>query len=102
RVPHCHWTIEIDPANDPVGPATHTRAVSELPVARLANERAPEREPAGRTDYRGDFDPRFRLGDLSTATLAAVAREFPIQVHLLARSAPPPAPARPPPHPAPP
>jgi hypothetical protein len=89
RVPHCHWTIEIDPANDPVGPATHTRAVSELPIAGLANEREPEAErpPAGRSDYRGDFAPRFRLGDLSTATLAAVAREFQIQVHLLASSA---------------
>jgi hypothetical protein len=87
RVPHCHWTIEIDPANAPVGPATHTRGVGELPIARLANERAPEREPRGRTDYRGAFEPAFRLGDLSTATLAAVAREFQIQSHLLTSSA---------------
>jgi hypothetical protein len=87
RVPHCHWTIEIDPANDPVGPAGHTRAVGELPIARLANERAPEPEPQGRTDYRGSFDPRFRIGDLSTAALAAVATEFQIQSHLLVSSA---------------
>src|SRR5262245_37504930 len=87
RVPHCHWTIEIDPANEPVGPATHTRAVGELPLARVANDRAPEREPRGRVDYRGAFDPGFRLGDLSTATLAAVAREFQIQAQLLASSA---------------
>jgi len=87
RVPHCHWTIEIDAANEPVGPATHTRAVAGLPIATLANERAPERAPEGLCDYRGDFAPRFRLGDLSTATLAAVAREFQIQVHLLASSA---------------
>ena len=39
------------------------------------------------TDYRGAFDPGFRLGSLSTATLAAVAREFQIQTHLLASSA---------------
>src|SRR5262245_32647732 len=87
RVPHCHWTIRIDPANEPVGPAANTRAVSELPLARLPNSRAPEREPCGRSDYRGAFDPEFRLGDLSTATLAAVAREFQIQSHLLASSA---------------
>jgi hypothetical protein len=87
RVPHCHWTIEIDPANEPVGPAANTRAVGELPIARLANARAPEREPRGRTDYRGAFDPAFRLGDLSTATLAAVAREFQLQSQLLASSA---------------
>ncbi len=87
RVPHCHWTIEIDPTNEPVGPATHTRAVGELPIARLGNERASEREPRGMTDYRGAFDPGLRLGDLSTATLAAVAREFQIQSHLLGSSA---------------
>jgi hypothetical protein len=87
RVPHCHWTIEIDPANEPVGPATHTRAVGELPIARIANEREPEAAPQGLLDYRGSFDPAFRLGKLSTATLAAVAREFQIQTHLLASSA---------------
>ncbi len=87
RVPHCHWTIEIDPANEPVGPATHTGAVGELPIARIANQRASEPEAQGMTDYRGAFDPAFRLGKLSTATLVAVAREFQIQTHLLASSA---------------
>jgi hypothetical protein len=87
RVPHCHWTIEIDPANEPVAPAPQTAAVSELPLARVPNEREPEADPDGRIDYRGEFDPGFRLGDLSTATLAAVAREFQIQTHLLASSA---------------
>jgi len=87
RVPHCHWTIEIDPANEPVGPAANTRAVAALPIARIANERASESTAEGLTDYRGAFDPAFRLGDLSSATLAAVAREFQIQSHLLASSA---------------
>ena len=87
RVPHCHWSIEIDPANEPVGPATHTRAVGELPIARIANQPAPEPAAPGMTDYRGPFDPGFRLGSLSTATLAAVAREFQIQTHLLSSSA---------------
>jgi hypothetical protein len=87
RVPHCHWTIQIDPANDPVGPAKHTRAVAELPLARVPNERAPEREAAGWSDYRRAFEPGFRLGHLSSAALAAAAREFQIQCHLLACSA---------------
>jgi hypothetical protein len=87
RAPHCHWSIAIDPENEPVGPATHTRAVAELPLARVANSRAPEPEPRGMTDYRGPFDPEFRLGKLSTATLGAVAREFQIQSHLLSCSA---------------
>jgi hypothetical protein len=87
RAPHCHWSIEIDPSNEPVGPATHTRAVGELPIARIANQPAPEPAAQGMTDYRGPFDPGFRLGSLSTATLAAVAREFQIQTHRLASSA---------------
>lgn len=86
RLPHCHWTIQIDPANDPVGPAKNTRAVAALPLARIVNQRAPERD-AGWTDYARAVEPEFKLGLLSSATLAAVAREFQIQEHLLSASA---------------
>src|SRR5215471_18160833 len=86
RMPHCHWTIEIDPANEPVGPAKNTRAVAALPLARVDNERAAERD-AGWTDYARGVEPEFKLGLLSSATLAAVAREFQIQEHLLSCSA---------------
>jgi hypothetical protein len=87
RHPHCHWTIEIDPANDPVGPAKHTNTVAALPLARVPNARVAETSPKGMTDYRRPFDPGFKLGHLSSATLAAVAREFQIQCHLLSSSA---------------
>jgi hypothetical protein len=87
RHPHCHWTIEIDPANDPVAPIEQTKAVAKLPLARVPNQRVPETNPAGRTDYRGALDLEFKLGDLSSAALAAVAREFQIQEHLLSSSA---------------
>jgi hypothetical protein len=86
RLPHCGWTIEIDPANEPVGPAKDTRAVAALPLARIANTRAPERD-AGWTDYVRAVEPEFKLGLLSSSTLAAVAREFQIQEHLLSCSA---------------
>jgi hypothetical protein len=86
RLPHCHWTITIDPANEPVGPATHTRAIAALPLAQIDNTRAAERD-GGWTDYAGPVEPEFRFGLLSSATLAAVAREFQIQVHLLSCSA---------------
>ncbi|HEY8121666.1 MAG TPA: hypothetical protein VII78_10140 [Myxococcota bacterium] len=86
RHPHCHWTIEIDAANEPVGPAKNTRAVAALPLAQIENTRAPERD-AGWTDYTRPAAPGFKLGHLSSATLAAVAREFQIQVQLLACSA---------------
>jgi hypothetical protein len=87
RHPHCHWTIEIDPANDPVGPARHTNTVGALPLASVPNERADEASPTGLRDYRGEFVPGFKLGLLSSPTLAAVAREFQIQCHLLSSSA---------------
>ena len=86
RQPHCHWTIRIDPANDPVGPAKNTQAVAALPLARVINERAPERDE-GWSDYARDVVPAFKLGLLSSATLAAVAREFQMQEHLLSASA---------------
>lgn len=86
RLPHCHWTIAIDPANDPVGPAKNTQAVAALPLARIVNQRAAERDD-GWTDYARAVVPDFKLGLLSSATLAAVAREFQIQEHLLSASA---------------
>ena len=42
RKPHCHWTIEIDPANEPVQPIAQTQAVAQLALARVPNEREPE------------------------------------------------------------
>jgi hypothetical protein len=86
REPHCHWTIAIDPANEPVGPAKNTRAVAALPLAQLDNARAPERD-AGWCDYARPADPDFKLGHLSSATLGAVTREFQLQVNLIACSA---------------
>ena len=87
REPHCHWTITIDPQNEAIGPAPHTLRVADLPLAAVPNERPPDREPEGSADYRGPFDPAFRLADLSHGTLVAVAREFQEQVHLLTSSA---------------
>ncbi len=87
RTPHCHWTIEIDPGSEPVQPIAQTQAVAQLPLARVPNPRAAEAAPAGRTDYRGPLDLEFRLGALSSGALAAVAREFQIQEHLLTSSA---------------
>ena len=86
RHPHCHWTIAIEPENEPVGPAKNTLAVGALALAGVENARAPERD-AGWSDYSRAAEPRFKHGHLSSATLAAVAREFQIQEHLLACSA---------------
>jgi hypothetical protein len=83
RHPHCHWTIAIDAENDPVGPVALTDEVASLPLASVPNARAGAGDGPGMLDYRGAFEPAFRLGSLATPTLAAVAREFQMQSHLL-------------------
>jgi hypothetical protein len=82
RAPHCHWTIEIDPANDPVGSARLTQQIASLPLASVSV--APRKPAQG---YQGEFDPDFRLSNCSDATLVVLAREFGVQTHLLMCSA---------------
>jgi hypothetical protein len=82
RHPHCHWTIEIDPDNEPVGAARLTGQVGALALASVPNA-VRDREPEGMNDYRGPLRPAFRLADLGSGALAAVAREFQMQSHLL-------------------
>ena len=82
REPHCHWTIIIDPDNEPVGPARLTQQVADLPLASIAIEPRPDGD-----GYQGAFDPDFRLTATSDATLVALAREFGTQTHLLMCSA---------------
>jgi len=86
RHPHCHWTITIDPANDPVGPALLTQQVGELPLAGVPNPVPDDPAPDGRSDYAGAFDPGFRLADLSSVMLRAMQEEFVVQTHLFAAS----------------
>ena len=87
RHPHCHWTIRIEPGAEPLVEEALTRQVGALPVARLPNERPPDREAGGWSDYAGAFDPDFRLERLGHGTLVAVLREFSLQAHLLASAA---------------
>jgi hypothetical protein len=82
RHPHCHWTIEIDPDNEPVGPLALTEHVGALALATVPNE-ARAGDVDGMRDYRAPLRPAFRLNDLGSGTLAAVAREFQMQTHLL-------------------
>lgn len=94
RHPHCHWTIQIDPANDPVGPAVLTEQVGDLPLARVPNpppaaaagDSEPDAERDLMPDYRGEFRPDFSLHALATPTLGGVTCEFDVQNHLLAAS----------------
>jgi hypothetical protein len=83
RHPHCHWTLTIDPDNEPVPPIALTERVSKLPLATVPNVRPAGRGGDGRSDYRGAFDPVRKLRDFDDATLVVLAREFQMQSHLL-------------------
>jgi hypothetical protein len=86
RTPHCHWELFIDPDAEPIAEAAITRRVRASRLARL-DLPAPMRDGGGgRDDYRGPFDPDFRLEDLSRAALEVVCREFLVQNHLLVRA----------------
>ena len=87
RHPHCHWTIEIDPRRAPVEVAKHTELVAGFALCDVAIMCATARLDDGLVDYSGDLLTAFRLTDLSTDLLAAVMREFQMQVHLLTASA---------------
>jgi hypothetical protein len=86
RTPHCHWEVFIDPDAEPIEEAEITRRVRR---SRLALVELPEPSSdgsGGRDDYRGPFDPDFRLDVLSRAALEQACREFLVQNHLLVRA----------------
>jgi len=84
RHPHCHWTIEISDAHEPVGPIPRSEYVSRLPLARVPNMVTGSESPGLFADYSGPFRPDFRLNQFTDGALAAVAREFQMQSHLKA------------------
>ena len=87
RAPHCHWTVTIDAANDPVVPHPN---VAEIESSRVASVEVhvPDvaGEPGGWDDYSGPFDPEFQLDDLSHPALVVTCQEVAVQSHLLLRS----------------
>lgn len=87
--PHCHWTVDIDPAFDPVVAHPNLELIETSLVAGIP-VRTPDpgttAEPGGWDDYNRDFDPDFQLEDLSHRALVVALQEFAVQSHLLFRS----------------
>lgn len=82
--PHCHWTIEISDAHEPVGPIALAEYVGALPLAEVPNAITGADMAGHFADYSGPFRAEFRLNQLSDGALAAVTREFQMQLHLKA------------------
>jgi hypothetical protein len=86
RVPHCYWTVTIDPAVEPITEAELTRRVRRSRLANLRTAIPEAGEPGGEPDYSGEFDPEFQLEALGHRALVQVLTELAIQGHLLMRA----------------
>jgi hypothetical protein len=92
REPHCHWTITIDPAFEPVAAHPYLAIVEQAKIAGVPIDEPPvalpgtAAEPGGWDDYSGDFDPDFELEDLSHRALVIALQEIAVQSHLLLRA----------------
>jgi hypothetical protein len=87
QTPHCHWTVDIDPAFDSVEAHPNLALVAASLIAEIP-VRTPDSdaEPGGWSDYDRDFDPDFELEDFSHRALVVALQEFAVQSHLLFRS----------------
>jgi hypothetical protein len=83
RVPHCEWTVFIDPDADEVTEPDITRLLGSTRLAAVAIERPVGTEPGGMDDYSGPIFEQLQLEQLSHAALVVVCSELAVQVHLL-------------------
>jgi hypothetical protein len=87
RLPHCNWTVEIDPAAEPLAEPEGARWLATSKAAALELI-TPEHatEPGGFTDYAREMDPDLKLDAFSQPTLVRILDELALQGHLIARS----------------
>jgi hypothetical protein len=83
RVPHCEWTVSIDPHAEPVAEPEITKAMGRTRLANVRIERPAETEPGGMDAYTGPIFEQLQLEQLSRAALVEVCSELAVQVHLL-------------------
>lgn len=86
RVPHCRWEIRIDAENEPAPEPAITRLVRACRLTDFTLDPVDISDGEGKPDYGGDFDPHFRLDDLSHRALVIVCKELSLQNQLLGRS----------------
>lgn len=91
RMPHCHWTITVDPAAPPAQAHPNLARVEDSLVAQIPIATVPRPDPAGgstngRIGYADEFDPDLRFEHFTRETLLAILREVAIQSQLLMRS----------------
>ena len=87
RLPHCNWTVKIDPEAEPLAEPAGAQWLATSKAARLelVTPVASDDEP-GATDYVGEMDPNLSFERFSRSTLVRILEELALQGHLLARA----------------
>ena len=85
-MPHCHWTVTIDPEAEPVVEQELSQRVRASLLARLETRVPAGRDEGGRADYSGEFDPDFQFEVLGHGALLRALTEIVLQSHLLVRA----------------
>ncbi|MDG1943814.1 MAG: hypothetical protein P8J17_06085 [Halioglobus sp.] len=83
RVPHCEWSVFIDPEADVLEEPEIAQVMSGTRLANVTIERPEPAEPGGLVDYSGPIFEQLQLEQLSHDALVVVCRELAVQVHLL-------------------
>jgi hypothetical protein len=86
RVPHCNWTVEIDPNAEPLPEPVGATWLATSRAANVELTTPPEPAPEGATDYAGPFDSDLQMERFSHATLVRICDELCLQGQLLARA----------------
>ncbi|MFN8037729.1 MAG: hypothetical protein U0Q07_00840 [Acidimicrobiales bacterium] len=84
RTPHCHWTVTIDPADDPIAVPEAAERIARTAAAAVVIDR-PEPRPGddGWTDYDRPLVEDLPYEWLSADTLQLVCEEVCLQGQLL-------------------
>lgn len=85
RHPHCHWTVTIDDATEPLPVPDAAQLIARTNLAALPVHSI-EPTDDGWNDYRAPLDPDLRLEQFSTGALIGLAHEVAVQTHLLVMS----------------
>ncbi|MCU0271565.1 MAG: hypothetical protein MUF83_23390 [Acidimicrobiales bacterium] len=86
RHPHCHWTVTIDPATEPVVQSALTDRIAATRAASVVLPARDHHDGDGLPDYHRPFDPDLWLEDFSRGALLTIADEVCLQGHLLVMS----------------
>jgi hypothetical protein len=86
RLPHCRWTVTIDPGAEPLPIPEQTERIAQTRAATIELPEPGEPDSEGRTRYDTPLEPDLALEGFSRNTLIALLNEIALQGHLLTLS----------------